>query len=217
MLAPLQHLMTKGAAENIARFVDGGGTFLTTYFSGIVDENERIHLGGYPALLRDVLGLWVEEWAPLPPGVTNRLEISGKPKHRAHGSVWSEVLHLTTARSLASFRDDFFAGRPAITRNHFGQGTAYYLATELEPDFLATILEGICDDLAICAPLKTPTGVEACVRTNGTEEFLFLLNHTSKPVEVSLKRWRDTTDVLTGQRHAKTLELPAHGVAVLAR
>ena len=150
--------MTKNAAENIARFVDGGGTFLTTYFSGVVDENERIHLGGYPALLRDVLGLWVEEWAPMPPGVTNRLEISGKPKHRAGGSVWSEVLHLTTAQALASFRDDFFAGRPAITRNHFGQGTAYYLATELEPDFLATILEGICDDLLICAPLKAPAG-----------------------------------------------------------
>ena len=216
VLAPLQHLMSKSAAENISRFVEGGGVFLTTYFSGIVDENERIHLGGYPALLREVLGLWVEEWSPHATGETNRLEISGKPKHKAESSLWSDVLHLTTARALASFRDDFYAGRPAITRNRFGQGTAYYLATGLEPDFLATILEGICDDLDICPPLKTPAGVEVCVRTNGASDFLFLLNHTGKPVEIPLKRWKDSTDLLTGQRQGKTLDLPPRGVVILA-
>lgn len=217
VLAPLQYLMTEAAAENIARFVEGGGVFLTTFFSGIVDENERIHLGGYPALLRDVLGLWVEEWSPHAPGAVNRLEIYGKPKHKAYGKTWSDVMHLTTAHALASFRDDFFAGRPAITRNRYGQGTAYYLATELEPDFLAAILEGICDDLEICPPLKVPVGVEACIRANGAEEFLFLLNHTGKPVEISLKRWKNSTDALTGQRQGKALELPTHGVTVLVR
>ena len=216
VLAPLQYLMTFAAAANIRRFVASGGVFLTTFFSGIADENDRIHLGGYPALLRDVLGLWVEEWSPHPKGVVNRLEIVGKPKKEVFGHTWSDVLHLTTASALATFRDDFLAGRAAITRNRFGQGTAYYLATELEPDFLTLILQGICDDLHIRAPLETPSGVEACVRTRGTESFLFLLNHTAKPVELSLKRWRNSIDLLTGRRHGKTLDLPARGVAILA-
>jgi beta-galactosidase GanA len=38
-----------------------------TFFTGIVDEHERVHLGGYPEPGLQALlgGVWVEEWAPL--------------------------------------------------------------------------------------------------------------------------------------------------------
>jgi beta-galactosidase len=42
-----------------------GGHLVTTYFSGIVDEHDHVWLGGYPGALRDLLGIRIEEFAPL--------------------------------------------------------------------------------------------------------------------------------------------------------
>lgn len=35
-----------------------------------------------------------------------------------------ELIHIESARALATYRDDFYAGRPAVTVNAFGKGKA---------------------------------------------------------------------------------------------
>ena len=40
-----------------AAYVEGGGTCVVTYFSGIVDENDHVRLGGYPGAFRELLGV----------------------------------------------------------------------------------------------------------------------------------------------------------------
>ena len=49
VIAPNLYLVNDSAARNIHRYVEDGGTLLMSFFSGIVDENEHIRLGGYPA------------------------------------------------------------------------------------------------------------------------------------------------------------------------
>lgn len=38
--------------NKVKEFVANGGTFLTNFFSGIVNENDQVYLGGYPGLLK---------------------------------------------------------------------------------------------------------------------------------------------------------------------
>ena len=192
--------------------------FLTTFFSGIVDASDRVELGGYPALLRDPLGVWVEEWMPLADGQTNRLEVVGQPERETRATRWIDLLHPTTARVLAAYRDDFCAGRAAVTRNDHGAGACYYLGTELEPAFLADTLRGVCDEWHIHAPLDTPPGVEASVRRNdvGTE-CLFLLNHGDQPAPVSTARWQGSVDLLTSETCGEQIEISGRGVVVLRK
>ncbi|MGB4140293.1 MAG: beta-galactosidase, partial [Limnochordia bacterium] len=71
VLAPLLYMTKPGTAENIENYVREGGTFVTTFFSGMVDENDHIILGGYPGELKDVLGIWVEEIDGLLPEMKN--------------------------------------------------------------------------------------------------------------------------------------------------
>ena len=61
-------------------------TRLVTYFSGIVDEHDHVRLGGYPGAFRDLLGVRVEEFAPLLPGRSVTLDDGGRgrPVDRAH-------------------------------------------------------------------------------------------------------------------------------------
>ncbi len=79
VLAPALYLLTQRDAENLERFVARGGVFLTTYFSGVVAEDDRVVLGGYPGYLKKVLGLGVEEWSPMGEGETGRVRF-GKGK-----------------------------------------------------------------------------------------------------------------------------------------
>ena len=69
---PALYLVSDTGAENVERFTADGGTVLISFFSGIVDPCERIRLGGYPAPWRELLGLRVEEFAPLPAGASVR-------------------------------------------------------------------------------------------------------------------------------------------------
>ena len=68
VLVPTLYLVTDAGAAQLGAYVDGGGTALVTYCSGIVDENDHVRLGGYPGAFRDLLGVRTEEFCPLREG-----------------------------------------------------------------------------------------------------------------------------------------------------
>ncbi|MEO7414574.1 MAG: beta-galactosidase [Opitutaceae bacterium] len=214
VVAPALYLLTAKNAANVERFVARGGVFLTTYFSGIVDENERVALGGYPAFLRKTLGLWVEEWSPMNEGETVRVRFA-RGKRTAKASHWCDVVHLEGARALATFEQDFFAGRAAASVNAFGQGAAYYLATKFDPADLDRVLEAVCARAKLTPLLRVPQHVEVTLRENEQRGFLFVLNHDPKPVTVKLGKFTGT-DLLSGRRVGRSIKLSGLGAAVLA-
>ena len=56
VLVPSLYLISDEAAANLAAYVEGGGTLIVSYFSGVADPDTRVRLGGYPGALRDLLG-----------------------------------------------------------------------------------------------------------------------------------------------------------------
>ena len=84
VVMPLLYLLKDGCEKNIENFVRAGGTAVASFFSGIVDENDNVVLGGYPGKLRELFGIWVEESDALLPGECNEIraaEGSGLPEH----------------------------------------------------------------------------------------------------------------------------------------
>jgi len=213
VIAPALYLLTAADAANLERFVEGGGTLLATYFSGIVDENEHIVLGGYPALLRRALGLWVEEWAPYPDGRTNQVRFGGsRVEHSC--DHWCDLLHLEGAQALATYTGDFFAGRPAVTRHSHGRGGAYYLGTRLDETGLNELLLRVVKEAGLAAPLSVPAGVEVTRRESPDHTFLFLLNHTDRPARCALGTQRGL-NLITGKPTGATLTLAPLDAAVI--
>ncbi len=184
LIAPLLYQLSDVQAERLRVFVQTGGTLLMTYFSGITDLNERIWLGGYPALLQDVLGIKVEEWQPFQPGDTNLLSVSNTSIECTH---WADLLHTTTARVIATYTQGFYAGRPALTKNQFGTGTAYYAGTLPDQDWLRNWIGSICAEQGVKPLVKADPNVETGLRT-GTDgaSTLVLINHANEPAQVNL-------------------------------
>ncbi len=213
VVAPALYLLTSADAANLEQFVHRGGTLLATYFSGIVDENEQVVLGGYPGYLRRVLGVRVEEWIPYGEGQGNaaKFETGGQTFPATH---WAEVVHLESARALARYTGDFFAGQPAVTVNAFGQGAAYYLSTKLNDAGLAAVLDEAISRAGVRPILETPSLVEASMRERPGEKFLCLINHNAAETVVALAAHRGV-DLLTGAEASGRITLPGRGVAII--
>lgn len=72
----------------------------------------------------------------------------------------------------------------------------------------------LCDSCNIAPIADTPDDVEAVLRENETNRFLFLLNHAKQPATVTLPDvWRDA---LTGEELSE-IPLPVAGVRILER
>jgi beta-galactosidase len=216
VIAPLLNMVSAEQGAAIERYVQNGGTFVTTYFSGVVDESDRAWLGGYPGPLRRPLGIWVEEFDPLEPDMTNQVVVQegGKvPAGTYTCDLWCDLVRLEGAHALATYGEDFYAGMPAITEHSFGKGRALYVATRPEPALLAALLGVLLDDLRIAAPLQAPAGVEVTRREGDGRSYSFVLNHNTFPVRVSLPM--AMRNLLTGETYENSIALQSKGVAIL--
>lgn len=192
--------------------MENGGTLLMSFFNDIVDENEHIHMGSYPAPFRDMLGIVVEEYAPYTETQTNT--IRAKDGNQFQCTFWSDVIHLKGADSIADFAEDYYAGYPAITHDIFGKGRAYYVGTVLEQSGMQWLTEYVCHSAGVQSVAAiAPAGVEILQRTNGKTRFLFVLNHSNEKVNVTVEG--QGCDLLTGVDVNNSVELEPCEAAII--
>ncbi|NUP98712.1 MAG: beta-galactosidase [Armatimonadetes bacterium] len=217
VIAPMLHMVREGVAERITEFVKSGGTFVATYLSGIVDQSDLCFLGGWPGPLREVLGIWSEEIDALHVDERNALVLGSNElglAGRYETSVFCDLIHPETAATVATYEQDFYAGRAALTVNHYGAGQAWYLCARPEQRFLDDFYRAQATRLGLRRALEAPLpeGVSATWRTAGEREYLFVMNFNADPVEVSLDRPR--RHAATGEALPATTTLPGYGLLV---
>nr|WP_204487944.1 beta-galactosidase [Caldicoprobacter guelmensis] len=222
LIAPMLYMVRPGVAERIEKFVEKGGTFVTTYWSGIVDENDLCFLGGFPGPLRKVTGIWSEEIDALYDHDVNHVVLKdGNPlglKGEYEARELCDLIHAETAEVLATYKSDFYAGRPALTVNSFGKGKAYYIAFRNNGDFLTDFYGALIRELNLKRAVDTelPQGVTAQMRTDGERVFVFILNFVPEERQVDLKDMR-FKDMITGENVTGRVSLPPYGVKILER
>ena len=214
VIAPLLYMCKDGFDEKIREYVRNGGRFLTTFFSGYVEDHDLVVTGGYPGRLKDILGIWVEESDALPEGEANSFTYKGKNYPAA---VLCDLLHLQGAEGLSVYESDFYENMPVLTCNRFGEGKAYYVATHSSDEFYKHFLGEICEELDIHPVAEVPEDVEATVRENEKGSFLFLLNHGEKAAEIILDR--EGIDLISGRsvQAGDSITLEKTGVAIIKR
>lgn len=210
VIAPLLYMVKGNFDEHIRNYVAEGGIFLTTYFSGFVDEHDLVVTGGYPGKLKDILGIWVEESDALPGGKANSFSY-GDVSYPAE--LICDILHLRGAEALAEYEDDFYAGMPVITENSYGKGKAYYVGTRSSLEFLKVFLKELLKKVGVSAILQTPSEVEVAERIKGERSFWFVLNHSEKSKRIHLTEER--RDLITGNTYSAGEEILVSGKDVM--
>ncbi len=187
LAAPYNYMYKPGWAEKVREYVREGGTFVTTVWSGMVNESDLCFEERHP--LQDVLGIRPEE-----------TDASGMDNQIAWGEERYEVYALrglVTAESaevLATYTDDFYAGMPALTRNRYGRGQAYYAAADGDDDYIDRIFTKALEDAGVQCPLEADLqkGVTVSTReaADGMEgaALFFVQNFNARPSEILLKK-----------------------------
>lgn len=194
VIAPVLY-MTKGKIdEKIRAFVKNGGMFLTTFFSGIVEEHDLVITGGYPGKLRDILGIWVEEIDALPNEAENQF-IYKNTLYPAR--LLCDIMHTEGAEVVACYEKDFYKNTPVITKHRFGLGAAFYIGTRSNLIFYKEFLRDCCKECGIEAIFAPQEGVEVTERVGKGKHILFILNHSEEEKTIVLKDNR--IELLSGE------------------
>jgi beta-galactosidase len=224
VVAPQLWMLAPGVAERIARFVQAGGSFVATYYTGYCDQSNRCFTGGFPGdgLMR-VLGIWNEETDWLPNGAVRRVEACPEaavlklaPSYTAERLC--ALVQLQGAQALLSYAEDFYAGTPALTRHGYGKGTAYYQAAALDGASLRDFYAGLIDQRGLSRVLgrELPAQLAVQRRLSATREYLFFQNFSPEERTVPLAH-ADYFDLLQQQGVAGALRLGGWDSTVLRR
>ncbi|KAB8138855.1 beta-galactosidase [Gracilibacillus oryzae] len=213
VVAPMLYMLNESASSHLKNYTAGGGTLIVSFFSGIADEQDHIHLGGYPAPLRKLLGLTVEEFAPMAENETNEIVANGQ---RMKVDLWADIITLEGAKAIAHFTQNWYKGRPAVTSHRYGKGCALYIGTNPSANYLMELFSGLFHQLDITAPLQTPQKVEVAERVNDNGHFLFILNHNEDPVTITLDQEKVYENCLNNKEVRKEIILEGRDVAILS-
>jgi beta-galactosidase len=222
VIAPMLYMIRPGVAEQINEFVKNGGTFVTTYFSGIVDENDLCFLGGFPGPLREVTGIWSEEIDSLYDDEANHIEVNGKKIEGLETSYkvsdYCDLIHAETAEVLGVYKNDFYADMPALTVNSYGKGKAYYIAARTEYTFNKDFYSKLICDLNIKSVIdaELPEGVTVQMRCSKDNKYIFIMNFSEEEKKVSLGK-DEYIDIVTDAKVVKEVILNKYGFKILKK
>ncbi|MFM9876571.1 MAG: beta-galactosidase [Rhodoglobus sp.] len=208
VVVPTLYTLSDAEAAGLTDYVANGGHAVVTFFTGLADEELRLRVDARgptpPGAFSELLGAWTEEFFPLQ--AHEEVSVSGG----STGSIWSELLRVTTATVTASFVDGPTAGHPAVLSNSFGTGRCVYVATALDAASFATL---IGDEVAAAGVTVSSLGpdVECVVRSSASDRFVFVINHSTNDVTVV----GAGTELTTGEQIDGSLTVPAGGVRVL--
>ena len=209
VVAPFLYMLKDGTEERIEAYVANGGSFVATYLTGFVDKDDMCFLGGFPAgKLKKVFGVWCEETDSLPEGMKNSASFGGKDYDVVH---ICDIIHSTGAQVLGTYKQDFYAGMPAVTENSYGSGKAYYVAFRNDDSFA----KDFCAQLVERIGIEPDCGIQAhsgvMMRKRGST--VFVMNFSDADAEVALDK--EYKNILTGETAQGKVILPPCGYLVL--
>lgn len=210
VIAPSFYLMNAEVAAALESFAEAGGTVILTSRSGVKHMNNQHVMMPLPGLLADSAGVKVEEYDPV--GRDSHRVVDAQGRH-FEGTQWCDILSLHGAEAIAWYDEDFYRGKPAVTVNRFGQGKVYYLGTHLDETYLKQLLKSIAEDREIRMVPDLPEDVQISMRGGKTGSFLFVLNLSREPHQVTLDSAYPS--VLYGVERGKTLSLEPYGIDIL--
>jgi beta-galactosidase len=213
VLAPLAYVLSEAQATRVRNFVQAGGVFVTSFRLGVKTESSQIVRTPLPGLLRDVMGVTVEDYVPIysaKQGVKFAAAFAGTD---GECGLWADILQPSGAEVVGSYTAGEHAGKAAVTINTFGKGKAVYVGADLNAASLARVLRTVAASAGVQPAVEVPAGVEMTVRKAGDKQWIFLLNYTSVAQTVTIAK--PFTDLLTRQALSGTVELSGYGVRVL--
>jgi beta-galactosidase len=212
-------IMRDETAALLEQYAREGGIVVFGCRTGYKDERGHCYMRPFPGAAANLCGISVEEFTMVkgsraPVSMQWSAADGGESVVTAAGAFNDVLLpERDSVQVMAEYATDYYAGKPAVTRNSFGQGYAWYYGAVFDEEAAARILE----ESGIVSPvsdwLQLPPQVELAIRQDDRGPVYFLLNYNEEPATISLAESK--RDLLTGAKLIGEAVIEPFGVMVL--
>lgn len=202
MIVPAYQLADKELVDRWIAYVKQGGNLVVTCRTAQKDRYGRLPEAPFGSMLDPLTGNEMEFYDLLLPEDKGVVEMDGK---RYAWNTWGEILKPGKGVQVwATYDEEFYAGKPAITSRRLGRGTVTYVGVDSADGSLErAVLKKLYAELEIPV-MDLPYGVTMEYR-NGMG---IVLNYSDKPYRFELPKG---TKKLIGEE-----EIPTAGVLVFS-
>lgn len=219
LVYPHPAILFDATAQVLKDYVRRGGTVIFGCRSGYKNKDGhclRMRMPGYAA---ELCGITVEDFTLIGPNeqAPTVIMTAQAGTRELKGEAFNDILRVESAAAevLAVYQDTYYAGKPALVRNKYGEGTAYYFGAAFELTAAASLIE----ELGIVSPIEghmeLPKPVELSIRKHpGTgESFIFLLNYSGH--EQTVRFNTEFIDLLKNCKLHGDVKMEPYGVYVI--
>jgi beta-galactosidase len=208
---PHAHILAASDIKALEEYVAAGGTLVFGCWSGYRDKNHWCYDAEGRAFYEAFAGVRVTDFTVVPPDEKSEIRFEDSTGC-VEAPIFNEVLAAQSdaVNVLASYAASYYAGSPAVTLFRNGKGRVIHFGSFFTRQNVSALLDALEIQDPIQGWAEVPAAVEAITRSNGTEEYCFLLNFTDEPQRLNFKQ---PAFDLVGDRNLQGPEMiPGHGV-----
>lgn len=194
---PHAAILTKERAALLEAYVAAGGKLVAGCRTGYKELTGKCVTEPLPGLLGRLTGTDIPEYTFVSPQDGHvYVDWDGE---KVEAAIFNDLLMPAgeKAEVLGVYADSYYAGTPALIKNSFGKGEAYYFGGAFAPDTVRKFAEKLHIAEPYRALVELSESCELAVREKEGGQFLFVLNYKPEEAEITLKR--TVTDLFTGE------------------
>jgi len=171
IVVPALYAVSDDALKRLNDFVSKGGHVVYSFKSGFANEQVKVRTTVQPGIIQEACGisyhLFVE---PKNVGLKDDPLDVGEENNKIQ--TWMELITPTTAEVLAYYDHPHWENYAAVTRNHYGEGSAVYIGCMTSSAVMNKIMKNIVQeaglwgkDQELTFPIIVKTGVNKAGKT----------------------------------------------------
>ncbi len=208
-------ILTRERMSLLERYVAAGGRLIMGCRTGYKDIDGRCVTEYLPGLAATLTGTDIPEYSFVAPDEGRvTVDWDGTLMEAAVFNDLLQPLPDSHAQVLAAYASGYYAGTPALIRNLYGKGEAYYFGAAFSLDTARTFLKKLSLTEPYADLFLLPEDCELAVREKEGRKYFFLLNYTKEEQTVDIKQ--PMRDLLEQRPVQGKQSLPPYGVKVLA-
>lgn len=185
---PHATILTKEKMALLETYVADGGKLVMGCRTGYKDRTGKCVMDYLPGLASKVTGTDIPEYSFVSPEDKHvYVDWDGE---KVEAAIFNDILApvCESAEVLGTYTNSYYAGEPALIRNSFGKGEAYYFGGAFAVDTAKLFAR----KLKVAEPFKDvielPECCELAVREKDGRQFLFVLNYQPREEQIVLKK-----------------------------
>ena len=196
VVAPAWEMARPEQMRAVLEYARKGGHVILTCRSGLKDERGHLWEGPWAQPLLDVIGAKIPFYDVLPSPVQGTVRFEDKTYAWA---TWGDILQPYEGTTvLATYADQFYAGRPAAVTRKVGQGSVTYVGVDsLDGELERAILQRVYTDAGVKPATLAPGFI-----VDWRDGFWVATNFTDKPHSIpanaNVRFVRGSRDVAPG-------------------